>query len=163
MTQIPESSDGAQGVQTAGQNGGGGPTQQFTPLIVKSGPKPPPHRLYIFLGVCVVVSVVGFIFCAGKPEKAEAKTKPTMLDFRNMTSRELAENASAAAARELARRMFHGTEAERASASSAVNCWSSPRLGRNMAIAMALEQQKKAQELARRMEEERRMMMEGMY
>ena len=97
------------------------------------------------MAVSVALIVVGLVFFTGGPDDADAK--PTVPDFSAMTADELAGNASAVAARELARRMTEGSPAERAAAGSALNRRSSPRLIRNFAMAMALQQQKKASDM----------------
>jgi len=64
-----------------------------------------------------------------------------------MTAAQLADDASPKAARELVRRMLHGTEAEHVAARAVMNTPSSPRLSRNIAMAMALEQQARADKM----------------
>ena len=156
MTRIPQPSKRPDDV--AGRPEGDAPARTFEPIL--SDPVSRPSRKpLIFLGLSILVLIGGLIFCSGKPDAAEA-TSPK-LEVGKMTAEELAKDASPSAARELARRMVRGTPGEHAAASGAINCWSSPRLARNMAMAMALEVQKRPQEMVRQMEMNQRMMMEG--
>ncbi|KKL85687.1 hypothetical protein LCGC14_1952230 [marine sediment metagenome] len=157
MTQSPQSSDPTDAVDQCPQDDA--PPEGFQMPL----PSPPPPKLsrkpLILVGVSVVLLIGGVIFCKGKPDSARAK--PPRLPVGTMTSDELAKNASSAAAVELARRMAEGTPEQRASASIAVNHWSSPRLVRNMAWAMALDMQTKQAQMVRQMAAQRRRAMAG--
>ena len=124
---------------------GEAPAPTFKPFIRESAPAKPSRKPLIIVAVSVALIVVGLIFFTGGPDDAEAK--PAVLDVGALSADELAQNASAVAARELARRMTEGSPAERAAAGSALNRRSSPRLIRNFAMAMALQQQKKANDM----------------
>ena len=115
----------------------------------------------ILMGVAGVPVVVGLIVLGGKGDAAEDKTRLPAVS--GMTVEELPADASLLAARELARRTVTGTPAEQAAASSAITRCTDPRLRRNLAMAMALEQQKKQQQVMRRLEVNRRMVMDGPY
>ena len=120
-----------------------------------------PRKPLIILGVSVLVVVGGLIFGSGTPKPVQA-TIPK-LDVANMTAEELADNGSFQAARELTRRMTSGTMNDRAAVSIAINARKSMRLGRNLASAMALEQQKRMQNMVRQVEGNRRMAEDGPY
>ncbi len=155
MTQIPQSSN----TQQAADQGpdGDDPAQSFTAILPEPVQSGPPRKLLVVGGVAVVIAILGMIFSGGEPDSAKAKA-PAALDAAGMTSQELAENAGFMAARELARRMMDGTPAEQASVTSILHRYRTPRLARNLAMAMALEQQKKQQEWMREAELDRQMM-----
>ncbi|KPK83517.1 MAG: hypothetical protein AMJ81_08080 [Phycisphaerae bacterium SM23_33] len=159
MTQIPQPNEAPDRADAPPDSGG--PAQTFQPILYDAAPKKPPRNLLIVVGACVLSAVVGLIFCRGKPHAAQANTPA--LDVGSMSAQELAESASVPAARELARRMVSGTPAEQAAASSAITCRRSPRLARNLAMAMALEQQKRQQQLMLQMRRHQQMAVEGPY
>ncbi len=159
MTQIPQPGDTP---QTTGQiPESEAPAQSFTPYLPGSVPRKLSLKPLIILGAFALVFIVALIFYSGKPDAAEAGAKAPALDVSKMTASELAKNASPQAARELARRMVHGTQAEQAAVSSAIYTWTNPRLARNLAVAMALAQQKRQLEMMRQIERNRQMMMDG--
>lgn len=123
-------------------------------------PEPEPHsrRMLVFVGLSVVVIIAGLVFWSG-PDEVEAK--PAKADVSTMTAEQLAENSSPRAAKELIRRMYHGTEAERAPAARVINSPQSPRLRRNLAMAMALQMQNRANAMRVRNEREMRMAEQG--
>ena len=97
-----------------------------------------------------------------RPGRADLGRGPQKIggaEFEVVTDRTGNEQVSAAE-RWLARRMFHGTGAESAAASSAISTYKSPRLARNLAVAMALEQQKRAQNMAVQTQREHKRLME---
>ena len=121
----------------------------FTPVLSDPLPESAGRKPLILLGVAIVAIIIGVIFCGGDPDTAKAKPAP--LDVANMTAEELAKNASPPAARELARRIAEGTGEEQSAAAAAMRNSPSPRLARNMAMAMALQQQKRQMEQMRQM------------
>ena len=157
MTQIPQSSESSQAPSQDRQADTASP--EFRPYV--PDPEPPERsRLPLILaGVSVALLIFGLVFWKKSPDAAEADTK--VLDVSQMTAEQLAEDASAAAARELVRRLLHGAPAERAAASSVMKRPRSPRLMRNLAVAMALAQQKRANDMRLSVERETRMMEEG--
>ena len=157
MTQIPHPSESP---QTTGQDRQAQPTApSFEPYVPSQEP-PRRSRLPLVLGAAsVVVLVCGLVFWKSQPDAAEADTK--VVDVGQMTVDQLAEDAGPLAARELVRRSLYGAPAESAAASSAMNHPRSPRLARNLAVAMALEQQKRANDMRIRNEREMRMVEQG--
>lgn len=156
MTQTPQSSEAPETADASSESEA--PAPSFTPIHHEPPPAKPLGKLLIPVGVAVVVIVGGLIFCRGKPKAAEAKSS---MDVSTMSAEELAKNASVPAARELARRMSSGTQAERVAASSAINCWRTPRLTRNLAMAMALGAQKRANEMNVRMRRDQQIARDG--
>ncbi len=119
------------------------PQRVFTAILLDTPPASP-KKLYYLLGACAVVAVLGLIYTAVKPEKAKAKTEPAAPDHQRMTEQELAKDAGVLAARELARRMSgEGNPASQAAAADAIRRFGSPRLARNLSLALAAEQQKR--------------------
>ena len=133
------------------------------PPFVAILPGPAPARSsrtpLIVFGVCVVALIGGIIFTCTRPDSAEAE--PTATPVSAMTAAELGEDASMPAARELVRRMLQGTSAEHAEAARVMNAPRTPRLARNLAMAMALAQQKRANDMRLRNEREIRMYEQG--
>ncbi len=113
----------------------------------------------VFIILSVVLVIGGLLFWNVEPD--EARGKKASPDFGKMTAEQLAGNASMSAATELVRRMFQGTPAERTAASSMMSRPRSARLARNLAMAMALEQKKRADDMRIRMEGNMRMAEEG--
>ena len=84
----------------------------------------------IFVALSVLVLIGGMAFWSGSPDHAEAEN--VAMPVTQMTAEQLAEKASPAAARELVRRLLHGTEAENASAAAVMSRpRSPPRTGRS--------------------------------
>ena len=117
-----------------------------------------PPIVPVVMVLAAIVLVVGVI-TGGGPDKAQGKPQP--LRVGKMTEVELARNASADAAFELARRMSRGLPAQRVAAANATRLHGSPRLMRNMAMAMAVEAQRRQQEMQRRMAQRVRWAEEG--
>ncbi len=113
----------------------------------------------VFIGLSVVVVMGGLVFFSGGPDEAEGHKAP--VDVRKMTAEQLAKDSSPGAARELVRRLLHGTQAEHIAASNVMNRPRSQRLSRNLAMAMALEQQKRANDMRLRTQREMRLAEEG--
>jgi len=99
------------------------------------------------------------VFWSGGPDEADAK--PAKADVTTVTAAQLAENSSHTAAKELVRRMYYGTDTERAAATRVINGPQSPRLRRNLAMAMALQAQKRANAMHARNMREMRLAEEG--
>ena len=127
----------------------------FQPYLADRTPAKPSRALVIVLCAAAGLMLVGWIVTRGGPD--DAKAKPAKVPMAQRTAEALATDASAAAAQELARRMSEGTPAERAAAAGAIQTHPSARLTRNMAMAMALEAQKRQNammvEMQRRMRE----------
>ena len=157
MTETPQPNETPEGT---GQNTEGeAPAPTFRPYVPVGDP-PMRSRLPLILGCLgVVVLIAGLAIWIGAPEEAEAK--PAKVSVRKMTAGQLADNAGFDAARELVRRMLHGTPAEHAAASAVMNPPRSPRLARNLAMAMALEQQKRANAMNLRVQREMQRAEEG--
>jgi hypothetical protein len=113
----------------------------------------------IILSAAAVVFIIGWVLTRGGPE--QVKAMPSGLRVRRMTATELASDAGVAAGEELARRMTHGTPSQQAAVASAIHTHRSPRLTRNLAMAMALEAQRKQQGMMTEAERTRRMAMDG--
>ena len=160
MTQVPQPPPlpGNAPTSAAQPPAGDAPAPAFVPILPRPAPPQSSRTPLIIFGVCVVALIVGVIISGTRPEAAEAKAAKPVTE---MTADELAEDASMPAARELVRRMCDGTPAEHADASRVMTSPRSPRLARNLAMAMALAQQKRANEMRLRVEREQRMMMEG--
>jgi len=160
MTEMPESSESS---ETAGQDAQGEESEKsapaFEPYLPSEAPQERSRKPLVFLILAVILVIGGLLFWNVEPDEAGGK-KPRP-DFKKMTAEQLAEDASSSAAVELVRRMFHGTPAEHKAASSVMSRPRSPRLSRNLAMAMALEQQKRAGEMGLRMERDTRMAEEG--
>jgi len=155
MTQMPQSN------QTSGMTGQDPQDEAPTFRRYVSSPEPAAHsrRMMIFMGLSIVTIIAGLIFWNGGPDEADAK--PAKADVTKMTAEQLAENSSHAAAKELIRRMHHGTDTERDAAVRVVNGPVSPRLRRNLAMAMALQAQKRANAMHARSEREMRLAEQG--
>ena len=157
MTQTPQGSDAPDTASPS--TDGDAPAQSFRPFLDAPAPVKPSRKPLILLGGAVLLVVGGLIFWSGGPDDVEARSAAP--NYRTMTAEELAKDAGSMAAMELARRMVNGTPAEQASASSAFNHWPSPRLARNLAMAMAVESQKKQQQRMRELEIQQRMVEYG--
>ena len=157
MTQMPQPSDTTQ--PTPSGEEGDTPQRTFRPVVYEQPPDKPSHKPLILLGVSVLLVIGGLIFSGPKADDAQAKSATP--DYRSMTADELAKDASVPAAQQLAHRMFNGTQPQKAAVSSAIMQHRRPRLARNMAMAMALEQQKKQQEMMRTMQQRQQEMVEG--
>ena len=155
MTEVPQSNDDSNETSPNPEEEQSAP--DFQAYLVLPTSNSSSRKTIFIIGACVLVMIIGLII-RDKPHPAQAK-KPA-IDFKAMASHELAQNASPQAARELVRRMYHGTDAERMSATSVI-VNPSPRLGRNLAVAMSLELQKKQQENMRRMRESIRQAEQG--
>ena len=157
MTQTPQPNEGpAQAPQGSDAEA---PAPSFTPIIYEPVSARPSRKLLIFAGVAVVVMALSLVLWPSTPDTAEAEGLP--LDVANMTATQLAEDASPAAARELARRMIRGTMEQQKQASLAISQCRSPRLARNLAMAMALENQKKQQQMMLQAERQHQELMES--
>ncbi len=132
--------------------GDGEAAGSFTPILFDP-PAPGASRkgLY-FLGGCVALIVLGVLWQLVKPESTEAKSEPPPPDYTVMTVDQLVQNASPGAAHELAKRMVNGQPADQAAAAVAIRNCSNPRLARNLAMAIALEQQKKQKQMMQEIE-----------
>jgi len=134
---------------------GEAPPPVFRPYVHTPEPTKQSRGPLVFFGLSVVVLIGGLAFWSGTPDQAEAESPAVPVG--EMTAEQLAEKATPAAARELVRRMLHGTEAEHAGAAAVMNRPRSARLNRNLAMGMALEQQKRANDMRLRAEREIRM------
>jgi len=162
QTPMPQSSDAPQTPYQAPQAPADQPETAAPVFQAYLPPEAPPGRSRLPLALAVlggVVLVVGWAFYRGRPDEAEAK--PPAIDVASMTAAELAEDAGPAAARELVRRLLEGTPAEHAAAAAVMNTPPSPRLARNLAMAMALAQQKRANEMRVRAARHMRMAEQG--
>lgn len=157
MTQIQEPNETSETVSPEAQ--GEAPPPVFRPYVHNAAPPKQSRGPLVFVGLSVVVLIGGLAFWSGQPDTAEAES--AVVPVSQMTAEQLAEKASPAAARELVRRLLHGTEAEHAGVAAVMNRPRSPRLQRNMAMAMALEQQKRANDMRLRTEREIRMAEQG--
>ena len=157
MTQMPQSdqTSGAMSQDAQGET----PAPAFRPYLPSEQPPERSRLPLVFIGLSVLLVIGGLVFWATRPDTAEAER--AVVNYRQMTAEQLAENASVSAARELVRRLSHGTAAERAAASSVTNRPRSARLARNLAMAMALKQQKRAYEMRLRVQRNMRMAEEG--
>jgi len=133
--------------------------QAYRPTSDRASMKRPHKPLLIMAAFVVLLVVGGLIHAMSKPDAAEARDAAP--DYSEMTVDQLAEDAGMPAARELTRRMFDGTGAERADASRVFNNPPSMRLRRNLAMSMALLQQQKAMAHNVRMQRHQRMAEEG--
>ena len=156
MTEMPQSNEMP---ETTGPDAQGDPPPTFAPYVPPAAPAAPSRRPLIFIGLSVVVVIIGLVFWSGEPDEADAK--PVKADVSKMTAQQLAEDSSPRAAKELVRRMYHGTNAERATASSVINHPQSQRLRRNLAMAMAYEMRNRANTMRNRAEREMQMAEEG--
>ena len=131
----------------------------FVPILPTPTPPKSSRTPLIIFGVCVVALIGGVIISCTRPDAADAEdaAKPVA----EKTAEVLAEDASMPAARELVRRMCDGTAAEHAEASRVMTAPRSPRLARNLAMAMALAQQKRANDHRLRVEREMQMIEQG--
>jgi len=157
MTHVPPSSETP---QMMGQDPSDeAPAPAFRPFLPEE--ESPKHSRWplVVLGLSVVLVIGGLVYRSTRP--AEAKAQTPVQDVGSMTSDELAKNASAAAARELVRRMLDGTPAEQAAVSSLMTHPQSPRLARNLAMAMALAQQKRASQMRLQVERNIQMVERG--
>jgi len=135
------------------------PPPVFRPFVEAPQPKQSRGPL-LFIGLSVAVLLGGVAFWNNQPDQAEAQ--PAVVAVNQMTAEQLAKRADPAAARELVRRLFHGTEAEHAGAAAVMNRPRSMRLSRNLAMAMASENQKRASEMKLRVEREIRETEQGL-
>ena len=156
MTDMPQSD---QTSETTGQGSQGEAPPTFRPYVLPPAPAARSRRSLVCVGLSVVVVIAGLVLCSGEPAPADAENATVHVS--KMTARQLADKASLPAAKELVRRMNHGTEAEHAAASAVVNRPQSPRLRRNLVMAMALETQQRAHANRARYEREARMAEEG--
>jgi len=155
MTQMPQSSQTSEMVGQDPQ--GEAPAPAFRPYLPSTEPQKRSRLPLVLVGLSVVLTVGGLAFWSSRPDAAES----AVVDVGRMTPEQLAENASMAAAMELLRRLDQGPPAERAACSRAMNGPRSARLTRNLAMARALQQQKRANEMRLRAEREMRMAEEG--
>lgn len=157
MTQTP---DPSQTCETVSQDAEGEATAPaFEAYLPSEAPQERSRLPWVLLGLSAVLIVGGLVYWSTRPDSAEAENTP--IDFRKMTVEQLAENASMEAAVELLRRQREGSRAERAAASKAIDRPRSARLTRNLAMAMALQQQNRANQMHVRMERERQMAERG--
>lgn len=159
MTHIPQSSEAPDTADASAD--GDAPARTFEAYLPEPAPVRPSRTPLIVAGACVAALVAGLVFWSGEPDAAEAQSP--VLDVSKMTPDQLAEDASMAAAHELARRMVSGTPDQQFTASRAISYHRTPRLSRNLAMAMALEQQKQQQEMRLEVERNRQMVMDGQY
>ena len=157
MTQMPQSNRTSETMSQGPP--GDAPAPVFRPYVPSAEPGGHSRRPLVFMALSVVVGIVGMVFWSGRPDEAEAKNAKA--DVSKMTPAQLAEDSSPPAAKELVRRMYHGTDAQRAAASHVVNNVRSPRLRRNLAMAMALETQKRANAMRARTQREMQMSEQG--
>ena len=157
MTQVPQWNETSETTSQEGQDEA--PAPAFEAYLPSEEPPKRSRLPLVFLGVGVVVMIGGLIFLGGRSD--EPKAKKPKVDVRQMTAEQLAEAASVPAARELIRRRNEGDAAERAAAASVMSHPGSARLARNLTIAMALEQQKRANDMAVSMERDNRMARRG--
>lgn len=155
MTQMPQSSQTPDMVSQDAE--GETPAPAFRPYLPSEEPPSRSRLPWIFLGLSAILILGGLVFWSGRPAEAES----AVVDVSKMTAEQLVKDASMAAARELIRRLDDGTPAERTAASGAMDGRQSARLTRNLAMARALEQQKRANEMKLRMERDRRMAEQG--
>ena len=153
MTHTPQSGD------TSGPAypcpAGDEPSRMFETTSPSPATMKPSRTPLILLVLSVVIVAAGLMFCGGgEPDTVEAVQ--AVPDVSSMTAEQLAEDAGLLAAKELTRRMFEGTPAEQAAASSVVTRSRNPRLARHM--VMALEHQTKQQKMMRQMDQNRRTM-----
>ncbi|MCG3178944.1 MAG: hypothetical protein BIFFINMI_01274 [Phycisphaerae bacterium] len=129
----------------------------FSPILFDPPVREPRGRgFYLFVG-CMVLGVLGLVVWVVKPAAGNAKDEAPELSpaqAQKMTARELVEDGGPMAAHELAVRMIQGEPADKAEATDAVRQWGSPRLVRNLAQQLALQQQKRQKEIMHQMADE---------
>lgn len=157
MTEIPESNETSEMAGQDTQDEKSAPA--FQAYLPSEAPQKRSRMPLVFMILAVVLVIGGLLFRNAEPD--EAKGKKARANFSKMTAEQLAKNASLSAATELVRRSSHGTPAERAAASSMMNRPRSPRLSRNLAMAMALELKRRADNMRVRTERNMRMAEEG--
>ena len=157
MTEMPESSQTPEMMDQEPQDEA--PSPAFEPFLPSVEPPKRSRVPIVFAVLGVLVLVGGLVFHGRGADKAEAKN--VAVDYTQMTAEKLGEDSSPGAARELVRRFFSGEPAERAGAASVMHSPHSPRLTRNLAMAMALEQQKRAQAMRVNVERNMRMAEQG--
>jgi hypothetical protein len=126
----------------------------FTPYLPSTEPQEPSRKPWMILGGCVLLVVGGVLFWPDSTDDAAAADTPP--DVRKMTAEQLGQEGSMLAAVELVRRTYEGTPAQRSAAARVMDRPPSTRLRRNLAMAMALRQQKRATDRNARMAREMR-------
>lgn len=156
MTQTPQSDEISRTVSQDAQ-------RETSPPAFRPYRPPEPIRRsrkgLILIGLSVVAVIGGMVFFSTGPDEAEGHKAP--IDVRKMSAEQLARDSGPGAARELVRRLLHGTQAEHIAASNVMNRPRSQRLSRNLAMAMALEQQKRANDMRLRTQREMRLAEQG--
>jgi hypothetical protein len=155
---FPVSSGGVGGDGSGGMVEG--PAQPvFQAYRYEEPPGKPSRIVWVVLGLGVLLLAGGVAYKVWGPREAAAQ--PKALNFKEMTADQLAQDASALAAHELARRMSSGTAAERTAALQTVQDHPSQRLAQNMAMALATEAQKKQTQVMADVQRNVRMAEEG--
>ena len=157
MTGIPESNETSEMAGRDAQDEQSAPV--FRPYVPSEVPQKRSCISLVLMILSVGLIIGGLLFWKTEPDEAKGKKAPP--NFSKMTAEQLAENASMSAAVELVRRAFHGTPAERSAASRVMSRPRSSRLSRNLAMAMALEQKKRAEDRRVSVEREMRRVEEG--
>ncbi len=165
MYEMPNMPSNATGPSAANPQGGdpmsSGPMMAsqptyYMPPETKSGNSKWLLAVFI-LGMAVVVA--GIVFGGSSPKQADATPMP--VDYKTMSSQQLADNAGVEAAQELTKRFMSDDEAVQTAAADAIDRNRTPRLQRNLAMAMAQQQQKLAREQMLRVQKAQREMMEA--
>lgn len=149
---VPASSGGMGAMEEAKQ-------PIFRPYVCEEPQGRTSPVIWIVLGTGVLLLVGGLVYHSAGPREAAAQ--PQAVNVKQMTATQLAVDASAEAAYELAHRMSGGNMAERNAAVAAVRDNPSPRLARNMAMALTAEAQKRQAQVMAEMQKNIRMSEEG--
>ena len=128
------------------------PEREFSPQVAPATPAAPCRWPLTVMGLSTLLLAGWLIFRSDAPVKPRIEPPPA--NYSAMTAQQLAQDAGVPAAIELARRIASRNPQEQVAAAQVMADCRNPRLARNLAMAMTLQQQKTRQEIIRQVQRE---------